>query len=53
MVTNSKNLVINFNYNMNPINYIKHLNGVFQQFSKDSRLNPTHISLYMSLKKMF
>ena len=31
------------------MNYIKHLNAVFQQFSKDSRLNPTHISLYMSL----
>jgi len=31
------------------MNYIKHLNGVFQQFAKDSRLNPTHISLYMSL----
>lgn len=31
------------------MNYIKHLNGVFQQFSKDSRLNPTHISLYMAL----
>ena len=34
---------------METINYIKHLNGVFQQFSKDSRLNPTHISLYMAL----
>ena len=31
------------------MNYIKHLNAVFQQFSKDSRLNPSHISLYMSL----
>jgi hypothetical protein len=31
------------------INYIKHLNGVFLQFSKDSRLNPTHISLYIGL----
>jgi hypothetical protein len=31
------------------MNYIKHLNGVFQQFSKDSRLNPTHISLYIGL----
>jgi len=31
------------------INYIKHLNGVFGQFSKDSRLNPTHISLYIAL----
>lgn len=34
---------------MESINYIKHLNGVFQKFSKDSRLNPTHISLYMAL----
>lgn len=31
------------------MNYIKHLNTVFQQFSLDSRLNPTHISLYMAL----
>lgn len=31
------------------MNYIKHLNAVFQQFSLDSRLNPTHISLYMAL----
>jgi hypothetical protein len=31
------------------VNYIKHLNGVFVQFSKDNRLNPTHISLYIAL----
>jgi len=31
------------------VNYIKHLNGVFGQFSKDNRLNPTHISLYVAL----
>jgi hypothetical protein len=31
------------------INYIKHLNGVFEQFSKDRRLNPTHVSLYVAL----
>jgi len=31
------------------MNYIKHLNAVFHQFSKDSRLNPTHISLYIAL----
>ncbi len=31
------------------MNYIKHLNAVFQRFLKDSRLNPTHISLYMAL----
>ena len=34
---------------MENINYIKHLNGVFEQFSKDSRLNPTHVSLYVAL----
>lgn len=31
------------------MNYIKHLNAVFQKFAVDSRLNPTHISLYMAL----
>jgi hypothetical protein len=31
------------------MNYIRHLNAVFQQFSKDSRLNPSHVSLYMAL----
>lgn len=31
------------------MNYIKHLNAVFQQFYMDSRLNPTHVSLYMAL----
>lgn len=31
------------------MNYIKHLNAVFQQFSKDTRPNPTHISLYVTL----
>ena len=35
------------------MNYIKHLNGVFQQFSKDSRLNPTHISLYIGLFQLW
>ncbi len=34
---------------MQEVNYIKHLNEVFVQFSKDNRLNPTHISLYMAL----
>jgi len=34
---------------MEQINYIKHLNGVLDQFSKDTRLNPTHISLYIAL----
>ncbi len=31
------------------MNYIKHLNGVFQKFWGDTRLNSTHISLYMAL----
>tara|TARA_R110002050_G_scaffold200872_3_gene335914 strand:- start:1366 stop:1896 length:531 start_codon:yes stop_codon:yes gene_type:complete len=35
------------------INYIKHLNGVFIQFSKDNRLNPTHISLYVALFQLW
>jgi len=35
------------------INYIKHFNGVFEQFSKDSRLNPTHISLYVALFQLW
>jgi len=34
---------------MNNINYIRHLNSIFQQFTKDENLNPTHISLYMAL----
>ncbi|WP_299012777.1 hypothetical protein [uncultured Polaribacter sp.] len=34
---------------MQNVNYIKHLKGVFIQFSKDNRLNPTHISLYIAL----
>lgn len=38
---------------MENINYIKHLNGVFVQFSKDSRLNPTHISLYVALFQLW
>lgn len=31
------------------MNYIKHLNAVFQKFYADKRLNTTHISLYMAL----
>lgn len=31
------------------MNYITHLNSIFQQFSRDSSLNTTHISLYMAL----
>lgn len=38
---------------MQEVNYIKHLNAVFNQFSKDSRLNPTHISLYVALFQLW
>jgi len=38
---------------MQNVNYIKHLKGVFIQFSKDNRLNPTHISLYMALFQLW
>jgi hypothetical protein len=31
------------------MNYIKHLAGFFDKVSQDNRLNPTHISLYISL----
>ena len=31
------------------MNYIKLLNGAFEKFYFDDRLNPTHISLYMAL----
>jgi hypothetical protein len=34
---------------MPDINYIKHLNTIFEQFAKDNKLNPTHISLYIGL----
>lgn len=35
------------------MNYIKHLNGIFHQFSIDTRLNPTHISLYVALFQLW
>jgi len=31
------------------MNYIKHLNAVFQKFYADDRLNTTHVSLYIAL----
>ena len=31
------------------MNYIAHLTGFFQRVSRDYRLNPTHVSLYMAL----
>jgi len=38
---------------MQEVNYIKHLKSVFIQFSKDNRLNPTHISLYIALFQLW
>lgn len=38
---------------MEEINYIKHLNAVFFRFSRDTRLNPTHISLYVALFQLW
>nr|WP_083477192.1 hypothetical protein [Lacinutrix algicola] len=35
------------------MNYIKHLNAVFQKFLTDSSLNPPHISLYMALFQLW
>lgn len=34
---------------MSEINYIKHLNGVYQRISEDENLNTSHVSLYMAL----
>ena len=34
---------------METINYIQHLNGIFEKFAIDKRLNPTHVSLYFAL----
>src|SRR5690554_2684041 len=36
---------------MSNVNYIAHLNAFFMKIAKDTRLNPTHISLYMALFK--
>ncbi|AYN67538.1 hypothetical protein D1013_09270 [Euzebyella marina] len=38
---------------MGEINYITHLNAVFEHFSKDKRLNATHISLYVALFQLW
>ena len=38
---------------MSEVNYILHLNSVFAKFSKDSRLNPSHISLYVALFQLW
>jgi hypothetical protein len=34
---------------VNTMNYIKHLTGFFEKVAIDKSLNPTHVSLYMSL----
>ena len=31
------------------MNYIRHLTGFYEKIHEDSRLNPTHISLYLAL----
>ena len=38
---------------MQETNYIKHLNNVFLKIEKDSRLNPSHISLYIALFRVW
>ena len=38
---------------MGNVNYIIHLNRVFEQFRKDPRLNSTHIALYMGLFQLW
>ncbi len=35
------------------MNYIRHLTGFFERAAKDHRLNPTHISLYMSIFQLW
>lgn len=35
------------------MNYIKHLTGFFEKVSADHDLNPTHISLYMSIFQLW
>lgn len=35
------------------MNYIKHLNEFLERIKEDSRLNPTHISLYLSLFRIW
>ena len=38
---------------MSDTNYIKHLNNVFLKIEQDNRLNPSHVSLYMALFKLW
>lgn len=38
---------------MEKVNYILHLNAVFEEFRKDTRLNATHITLYVGLFQLW
>jgi hypothetical protein len=38
---------------METTNYIKHLTGVYNSISSDTRLNPSHISLYMAIFQLW
>ena len=38
---------------MSDTNYIKHLNNAFLKIEQDRRLNPSHVSLYMALFKLW
>jgi hypothetical protein len=38
---------------METTNYIKHLTGVYNSISRDTRLNPSHISLYMAIFQLW
>ncbi len=38
---------------MEQTNYIKHLNNAFLKIEQDNRLNPSHVSLYMALFKLW
>ena len=35
------------------MNYVKHLNGFLERIKADPRLNPTHVSLYFSLFRIW
>ncbi len=35
------------------MNYVQHMNVLMENFRKDPRLNPTHISLYLSLFRLW
>ena len=35
------------------MNYVKHINEFLERVKKDSRLNPTHVSLYFSLFRIW